>query len=52
MGIGKNVAGVERTGRIVVGILLILLGFFLSGIWKPLFILGGAAFIFTASFGY
>ena len=52
MAISKNVAGVERTGRIVLGIILIVLGFFLSGLWRPLLIVGGAAFIFTASFGY
>jgi predicted phage tail protein len=52
MAISKNVAGVERTGRIVLGIILILLGFFLSGLWKPLFIAGGAALIFTATVGY
>ena len=52
MGISKNVAGLERTGRIVLGIVLIPLGFFLPGLWKPLFIVGGASFILTAFVGY
>jgi len=52
MGISKNVAGLERTGRIVLGIILIPLGFFLPGLWKPLFIVGGVSFILTAFVGY
>jgi len=52
MAISKNVAGIERTGRIVLGIILIPLGFFLPGLWKPLFIVGGASFILTAFVGY
>ncbi len=52
MGIVKNVAGAERTGRIVLAVILIPLGFFLPGLWKPLFIVGGAWFILTAFVGY
>ena len=52
MGIGKNVAGVERTGRIVLGVILIPLGFFLPGLWKALCIIAGVAFILTAFVGY
>lgn len=52
MGIAKNVAGVEKTGRIVLGLILIPLGFFLSGLWKPLCIIAGVSFILTAFVGY
>ena len=52
MAIAKNVAGVEKTGRIVLGVILILLGLFLSGLWKPLFIVAGVSFILTAFVGY
>ena len=52
MGISKNVGGLERTGRIVLGIILIPLGFFQPGLWKPLFIVGGVSFILTAFVGY
>ncbi len=52
MGISKNVRGVEKTGRLVLGVILIPLGFFLTGLWKLLFIGGGAAFILTAFVGY
>ena len=52
MAISKNVSGLERTGRIVIGIILIPFGFFLPGLWKPLFIVGGASFILTAFVGY
>lgn len=52
MAIAKNVAGVERTGRIVLGIILIPLGFFVPGLWKPLFIVAGASFLLTAFVGY
>ena len=52
MGIAKNVFGVERTGRIVLGIILIPLGFFLSGLWQVLSILAGAGFLLSGLFGY
>jgi hypothetical protein len=52
MGIAKNVAGVEKTGRIVLGVILILLGLFLSGLWQLLFIIAGVSFILTAFVGY
>jgi len=52
MGIAKNVAGVERIGRIVLGIFLIPFGFFLPSFWKYLFIVAGASFILTAFVGY
>ena len=52
MGIAKNVAGVEKTGRIVLGMILVPVGFFLSGLWQLLFILAGVSFILTALVGY
>ena len=52
MGISKNVAGVEKTGRIILGIILIPLGFFLPGLWKPVCIIAGVSLILTALVGY
>ena len=52
MGINQNVAGVEKTARIVLGIILILLGFFVPGIWKTLFIVAGVVLLVTGLAGY
>ena len=52
MGIAKNVAGVEKTGRIVLGMILVPVGFFLSGLWQLLFILAGAGFLLSGLLGY
>jgi hypothetical protein len=52
MGIRKNVAKGERPIRIIAGGVLTLFGFFLKGLWKPLFILVGLSLILTAFIGY
>lgn len=52
MGIKKNVLKGEKEARIVVGVVLIPLGLFLAGVWKPLFVVIGISLILTAFFGY
>ncbi len=52
MAIGKNVAKGERPVRMIVGVMLIPLAFFLTGLWKPLLILVGVSLILTALVGY
>ena len=53
MAIRKNVAKAERPVRMIVGIVLIPLGFVLTGgLWKPLCILVGVSLILTAFVGY
>ena len=52
MAIRKNVAKREKEVRIVVGVMLIPMGFFLTGVWKLLCILAGVSLIITAFIGY
>jgi hypothetical protein len=52
MAISKNVAKVERVIRIVLGIILILWGFSLSGFWRPASIVVGVLLMLTAFIGY
>ena len=52
MAIAKNVAKSEGIVRIVVGVILIVWGFFLSGFWQPLSIVVGAFLLITAFVGY
>ncbi len=52
MAITKNVARGEGVFRIVLGVILILSGFFLTGFWMPLSIVIGGLFVLTAIVGY
>lgn len=52
MAISKNVAGVERIIRIILGIILILWGFALSGFWRPASMVVGVLLLLTAFIGY
>jgi predicted phage tail protein len=52
MGIAKNVAGAEKTGRIVLGMILVPVGFFLSGLWQLLFIFAGVGSLLSGLLGY
>jgi hypothetical protein len=47
-----NVGRGEGILRVVLGIILIISGFFLSGFWKPLSIAGGGILAVTAIIGY
>ena len=52
MATSKNVAKVERVIRIILGIILILWGFSMSGFWRPASIIVGVLLLLTASIGY
>ncbi|MDY6987075.1 MAG: DUF2892 domain-containing protein [Thermodesulfobacteriota bacterium] len=52
MKINQNLAGSEKTARIVLGVILVPVGFFLSGLWQVLFILAGLAFFLSGLLGY
>ncbi len=52
MAIIKNIAKVEKLVRIISGIILIPLGFVLTGFWKPVSIAVGAWLVVTAFVGY
>jgi hypothetical protein len=52
MAIVKNVARGERSVRFILGVILIGLGFFLTGFWKPLFVIVGICFMITGFVGY
>jgi hypothetical protein len=52
MDIRKNVGKGEGPIRIIVGSVLIPFGFFLKGLWKPVFILVGLSLILTPFIGY
>ena len=52
MAISKNVAKVERVIRIILGIILILCGFSLSGFWRPASIVVGVLLLLTAFIAY
>ena len=52
MAITKNVARGEGILRIILGLILILFGFFLAKFWKPLFFVVGGLLVLTAIVGY
>ncbi|NIM99525.1 MAG: DUF2892 domain-containing protein [candidate division Zixibacteria bacterium] len=52
MGPAKNVGQGEKVARLILGVVLIPLAFFLTGFWKPLFIVVGVFFLLTALVGY
>jgi len=52
MAINKNVAKGERVIRIILGIILVLWGFSLSGFWRPASIVVGVLLLLTAFIGY
>ena len=52
MAADKNLAGSERVIRAILGGILIVLGFFLPGFWKPLSLVLGLGLLFTAFVAY
>ncbi len=52
MVITNNVVRGERILRVILGVMLILFGFFLAGFWKPLSIVVGGLLVLTAIVGY
>jgi hypothetical protein len=52
MAISKNVSKTEGIIRIVFGVVLILSGYSLTGLWMPLSIIAGAFLMVTAFVGY
>ena len=52
MAVTKNVGRDEGNLRAVLGVILTLLGFFLPGFWKPLFIVAGGLLVLTAIVGH
>ena len=48
----KNLAQHERIIRAILGVILIIVGLLLPGFWKPLSIVLGLCFIFTAFVAY
>jgi hypothetical protein len=47
-----NLAKNERIIRIILGVVLIIVGFALHGFWKPLLLFLGLCFLFTAYISY
>lgn len=52
MAITRNVGRGEGTLRVILGAILVILGFFLAGFLKPLSIIVGGVVILTAIVGY
>ena len=52
MAITKNVGRGEGILRVILGVILIILGFFLAGFWKPLSIVVGVLLVLTAIVGH
>jgi hypothetical protein len=52
MAIARNVGKVERIVRIIIGVVLMLLGFVLTGFWGPAALVVGAVLVLTALVGY
>ena len=48
----QNLAQNERIIRTIVGGVLIIVGFLLPGFWKPLSLILGLCFLFTAYIAY
>jgi len=47
-----NMAQHERIIRVILGAILIIVGFLLPGFWKPLLLFLGLCFLFTAYIAY
>ena len=48
----KNLAQNERIIRVILGVVLIVVGFLLPGFWKPLSLVLGLCFLYTAFVAY
>jgi hypothetical protein len=48
----KNLPKTERIIRAILGIVLIIVGFYVHGFWKPLSLVLGLCFLFTAFVSY
>lgn len=48
----KNLVKGERILRIILGFVLIIVGFSVHGFWKPLLLILGLCFLFTAYIAY
>ena len=52
MAITKNVGRGEGILRVILGVIFVILGFFLAGFWKPVSIVVGGLLVLTAIVGY
>jgi hypothetical protein len=52
MAVVKNLARAERIIRAILGVVLIVVGFYLHGFWKPLSYVVGLLLLFTAFVAY
>lgn len=52
MAVVKNLARAERTIRAILGVVLIVAAFYLHGFWRPLSLVVGVLFLFTAFVAY
>ncbi len=52
MGVTRNLGKAERVVRVVIGIILIAVGFALSGVWKVLSLAVGIGLMLTSLMGY
>jgi hypothetical protein len=48
----QNLARTERIIRAIVGVVLIIVGFYLTGFWKPLSLVLGLCLLFTVFVAY
>ena len=48
----QNLARYERIIRVILGVVLIIVGFYVHGFWKPLSLVLGLCFLFTAFIAY
>lgn len=48
----KNLVKGERIFRTILGVILIIVGFYVHGFWKPLSFVLGLCFLFTAFVAY
>ena len=52
MAVTRNVKRGEGILRVIIGAVLFVLGFFLTGFWKPLSVVVGGLLVLTAVVGY
>jgi hypothetical protein len=52
MAITKNVERGEGILRVIIGVIFIVFGLFLTGFWKPLSVVVGGLLVLTAIVGY
>ena len=52
MAVTRNMERGEGILRVIIGAILFVLGFFLTGFWKPISIVVGGLLVLTAVVGY